>query len=202
MRYSLRFSEIEKSHLLRAWTLVSLIFAVSLSGGISGVLKPANFAITFIIALVTVGLGFMLHELMHKLVAQRYGFFAEFRADDRMLLMAVLFSFLGFVFIAPGAVYIASHMITKEKNGRISVAGPLANAAVALLFLGISFTIPINIIALAARYGFQINSWLALFNMLPIPGFDGVKVYQWNKLAFLGALALAGALVLSATFIF
>jgi Zn-dependent protease len=33
--------------------------------------------------------------------------------------------------------------------------------------------------------GFIINSWLALFNMIPFWQFDGAKVFKWNKPVYL-----------------
>ena len=107
----MRFSDIEKQHLMKAWIAVSLAFAI-----LMGNIFSAEFIIYFVISLVTVGLGFLLHEMAHKFVAQRYGCWAEFRADDRMLMFAVLSAFLGFVFAAPGAVFIHG-FVSREKNG-------------------------------------------------------------------------------------
>ena len=47
------------------------------------------------ISLVAVSTGFLMHELMHKFVAQRYGAWAEFRVFPLGLMMAILFSFFG-----------------------------------------------------------------------------------------------------------
>jgi len=41
-----------------------------------------SFIIALFISLFTLGIGFLLHELAHKFVAQRYGCFAEFRSFD------------------------------------------------------------------------------------------------------------------------
>ncbi|MDI6855821.1 MAG: site-2 protease family protein, partial [Candidatus Thermoplasmatota archaeon] len=83
----------------------------------------------FPIALLAVATGFLLHELMHKLVAQKYGCWAEYRAFPFGLVLALLMSAAGFVFAAPGAVYIMGS-ITKKENGKISLAGPLINIVI------------------------------------------------------------------------
>jgi len=68
-----------------------------------------------------------------------------------------------------------------RRNGKISVAGPLVNLALALLFLSILLIPPTGIFRIFAIYGFLINSWLALFNMIPFGNLDGAKVLRWNK---------------------
>ena len=70
--------------------------------------------------------------------------------------------------------------ISREQNGKISLAGPLTNSILALIFLIILNITQLNI----AHIGFQINAYLAVFNMLPFGAFDGAKVFRWNKTAF------------------
>jgi Zn-dependent protease len=56
-----------------------------------------------IITAVGVGTGFMLHELAHKFVAQRYGYWAEYKASPMGLIFTVVMAAMfGFVFAAPG----------------------------------------------------------------------------------------------------
>lgn len=78
------------------------------------------------ISFIAVGLGFILHELGHKVVAQRFGFFSEFRKWNYGLILGLLTVPLGFMIFAPGAVYFGSYgrMVTDEENGKISIAGP------------------------------------------------------------------------------
>ena len=33
-------------------------------------------------------------------------------------------------------------------------------------------------------YGFRINTWLGLFNLLPFAMFDGKKIFVWNKVVY------------------
>jgi len=194
----MRFSEIEIEHLLKAWIAVSLAFAILLSGG---QILSKEFGSMLIISGITVGAGFLLHEMGHKYVAQKYNCFAEFRAFNGMLILAIFMSFLGFIFLAPGAVMIQGY-VTREKNGKISVAGPLVNIGLALIFLALSsitlfLTIP-NLLADLFKYGVLINAWLAVFNMLPILNLDGKKVLKWNKTVyFLTLIAAVIILVIS-----
>ncbi|MBW3015854.1 site-2 protease family protein [Candidatus Woesearchaeota archaeon] len=188
------FSKIELRDLAKAWVAISLAFAILFTGGN---LFNLMFVLAFIASGFTVGLGFLLHELGHKVVAQRYGCITEFRSFDHMLVIAVIVAFLGFVFAAPGAVLIGGRKVSKKENGKISTAGPLMNIVLALVFLMLSFVVG-SVIGIVMYYGFMINSLLALFNMLPFPNFDGVKVYHWNKAVYFVMLVFSIILMISA----
>ena len=189
-------SEAEIKDILKAWIAISFAFGILLSSS----LFSLDFYEKFMIASLTVGIGFLLHELGHKIVAQKYGCFAEFRSFDAMLVLAVAMSFFGFVFAAPGAVMISGR-VGKTKNGLISAAGPIVNILLALVFLALFFTQTQNFIKEAAYYGFVVNSWLALFNMIPFGLFDGSKILRWNKLAYASIVVFAGILMILQNFV-
>ena len=184
-------SRTEVIDILKAWLALSLAFtfiyagASVLSGDIQRVFS-LDFIHIFVISMFTAGLGFLLHELAHKFVAQHYGCAAEFRAWDQLLYLAVgLAIFIGFIFAAPGAVMI-SGMITRKENGLISAAGPATNYVLAMLFLGLLHLLPqwANVFAT----GFSINIWLGMFNLIPFGPLDGKKVFDWNKVVWGGML--------------
>lgn len=182
-----RFTGIEIKEIAKAWLLVSIMFAIAL-GGWKGML------LILPITLATAGVGFLLHELAHKFVAQKHRCYAEFKANDQMLLLGVLLSFTGFILAAPGGVWIrgASH----NQHGQIALAGPLTNVALALFFWALTPFFPI---AAIGTLGFHINALLAVFNLIPFPPFDGHAVFQWNKIAWAISLALAGGLFIAST---
>ena len=188
-------SEREIRDLIKAWIAISIAFAMVMRR-----FADLSFFQAFIVAAVAVGAGFLLHELGHKLVAQRYGCFAEFRSFDQMLILAILMSFFGFVFVAPGAVMI-SGPVGKRRNGMISAAGPIVNIILALSFLLLFYMSLGGFLSIIAFYGFFINSWLALFNMLPFWNFDGKKVLSWNKKVYGMIVAAALGLMLLQNFI-
>jgi len=181
-------SNIEIKDLLKAWLIISLAFAIVLSGAS---IFSASFLLFFATAAIAVGSGFLFHELAHKLVAQRYGCWAEFRADMTMLILALLMSFFGFVFAAPGAVMIGGGHVDKRRNGIISISGPATNFVLAVLFLLGMLALPNIIFA----YGFIINAWLGLFNLIPFSIFDGAKIFRWNPGIWGGMLAVGIVLV-------
>lgn len=196
----MKFSHTEIQHLLRAWIVISLSFAILNSPG--GFSMTSGFAVAVAISAFTVGVGFLLHELMHKYFAQKYGCFAEFRAFDFMLLIAMVLALLKspIFFAAPGAVFIGGN-VNAARSGRISAAGPATNIVLALVFLGLKFLAnPASspVLHNIGVYGASVNAWLAVFNLLPVMGLDGTKVLFWNMRAYLGLLTLAiGVMVLT-----
>jgi Zn-dependent protease len=195
----MKFSQKEIKDLWAAGLIISLAFAILLSGGYRSILSPNTTLITtFIIAFFTAGIGFLLHELMHKFVAQKYHLWAEFKAFYNMLWLALLFSLFGFILAAPGAVLIRGQ-ITREKNGKISLAGPMTNIVLAIIFL-----IPLlllnteGLLNYFLNIGLTINSLLAAFNMIPVMPFDGAKIKDWDKSVYtITTITAIGLFVLS-----
>lgn len=183
----MRFSKKEWKDLGKAWFFISLAFAIAFSG-LTNLLSPA-FGLALLVSGVTVGLGFLLHELAHKFFAQRYGMWAEFRAWDKMLYLAVLLSFFGFIFAAPGGVMIKGH-ISKRRHGIIALAGPMMNVVLGILFIPVMLIPGLSVVGM---WGVRINALLAVFNLLPILLLDGVKVLQWNKGVYAVSLLIAGS---------
>ena len=170
--------------------------------------NPVTFlAIFFPASLLAVGTGVGLHEIMHKVVAQRYGLWAEFRYNPRGLLFAfVLAAAIGFLYGAPGATWISGN-VTREQNGRISAAGPLTNLAIATVLILVSFALYSRISSafgelLLSVYIVQaasVNAFLAGFNMIPVMPLDGAKVWAWNKAGY-AAMAVAALALIGITF--
>jgi len=190
----MRFSQREIKDLFFAWILLSIAFAVLFTGANN--LFSTVFIVFLVISALTVGIGFLLHELMHKYVAQGYGLFAEFQAFYKMIFLAIGLAFFGFIIAAPGAVMIRG-LINREKNGKISVAGPITNIVLAVIFLIPLLLLnvdPDSITRLFFSLGFRINALLALFNMIPVMPFDGAKVIEWSKPVFYTTVIIAGLL--------
>lgn len=182
----MKFSEKEIVDLLKAWLAISIAFGI--------LLGRESFFTSFLVAALTVGVGFILHELAHKYLAQRYRKAAEFRSFDFMLLLAIGMAFLGFVIAAPGAVIIRGR-VTREENGRISAAGIAASLTAAFLFLIIGLFSSEGLVSQISYYGLLINSWLAIFNLIPFGMFDGSKVFRWNRLIYF-SMVVTGLLFL------
>ncbi|MCA9397607.1 hypothetical protein KC573_02155 [candidate division WWE3 bacterium] len=177
----MRFSEEEISQLIKAWAAISLAFTLARLSNIGAGFGSMNMMLElFLVSVFTVGLAFLLHELAHKFVAQRYGCWAEFRSFDMGLLLAVLMSLTGFIFAAPGAVMISGVVSTSER-GKIAAAGPITNIILAALYWAISAFVPMTgLLGILVLQGMTINAWLSIFNLIPFWNLDGLKIVQWN----------------------
>ena len=183
------FTKQERHDLAKSWLLVSLAFTIFMTGlGLApGFLETFLFALA--VAAITVGIGFLAHELSHKWVANNYGCYAEYHANNAWLFISLLLSPFHVFLAAPGAVHISGRP-DHEQSGRISLAGPAANFILALLFFILYFLLPAGMFREAAGIGTIINSSLALFNLIPLGFFDGAKIIAWNKAWYGVALTL------------
>jgi len=176
---------------------LALAFSLAMAGGIPGIRFLTVEA--FLLSLIAVSLGFMLHELAHRAVARKYGAHAEFRMWRTGIAIALASSLFGWVFAAPGAVYIypksdvwGRPSLSRTANGIISVAGPMTNVILALAFFAADRIIPLGAVASLAV---SINVWLAFFNMLPLPPLDGSKVFAWDIRLWLACIVTLGLMV-------
>ena len=193
----------EAKHIIISVIALSFAFTILYTGGIGSALEhPSAFFLFGLLSMVTVGSGFILHEMAHKVAAIHYGAYARFTMWMQGLVLMVITSLFGFLFAAPGAVYIYSQQITKKENGIISIVGPLVNIAIAVIFLLLNLIKPIlfNFPFFGTpfsiwEFGARINIMLGLFNMIPAFPLDGSKVFMWNKFvwgAFIGITLLFG----------
>lgn len=202
----IRFSPRELGDLAIAWVALGIAFSVFIMAVIGrsvfpdpvGAIATPLFVEIFITSMLTAGIGFLLHELAHKIVAVRFGQIAAFKADFGMLALAIGAAFAGFLFAAPGAVYHRGR-ITPRENGLVSIAGPVTNLGLVAVFLGL---VPFGgIVGDVGALGVTINAFLAAFNMLPFGPLDGKKVLSWSRIAFAVVFTLSG-LTAIASFLF
>ncbi|MEM4422723.1 site-2 protease family protein [Pyrobaculum sp.] len=139
--------------------------------------------------------AFLGHELAHRQVARRLGYYAYYQAYYYLLPLAVILPlFFGFVFAAPGAVVISPYRLYGGGDPRrdeffIAASGPVANIAFALVGLLLWETSPFW------QFFAYINAWLAFFNLLPIPPLDGSKMVKTKPALWLPTIVAAGLLV-------
>jgi Zn-dependent protease len=200
-----RISRRERFDLIVAWVAIAIAFSLIFVRQ-EGSVTLNRYLILLGLSLITVGVGFVLHELAHKFTAMRFGYWAEFRKDNLMLLVAVVLAALvGVVFAAPGATIIYGAGVTREQNGKISAAGPAINLILCipfalLLLVGGSLdpaTTSRSILLMAGMVGLQVNAMIAAFNMLPVSVLDGKKVLAWNPAVFAVLIVAAFGILLA-----
>jgi Zn-dependent protease len=149
--------------------------------------------ITLIVFVAIFSASFFMHEMAHKLFAQKAGYWAEFRLTLMGAMLTLLSTILTyFKIVSPGAV-VVSGVADRQRMGKISIAGPITNVTLSLIFLSTAVLIPTysSIFLLGSAF----NSWIALFNLIPYSIFDGQKIFDWNKKAW--AFAFGASLALT-----
>jgi Zn-dependent protease len=173
--------------LLKAWGGTTLAYAILRTG--SANLLTGDFVQNLIVSAIVCGLGFVLHELAHRIVARNYGAEAHFIANNGWLILSILIAFAGFFIAAPGAVWHRG-LLDKRQGGLIALAGPATNLVLSALFFLALLAIIIlrlpapDLVLDICVIGFSLNAWLGLFNMIPAGPFDGAKVLNWSPLVF------------------
>lgn len=188
---------------------LALAFGIALSGGYHAFSTPGLLVTVFLMSIVAVSLGFVLHEIGHRFVARRFGCFAEYTMWPTGLILAVVVSFFGFVFAAPGAVMIYPKSdaggrvtLTRQKIGLISITGPAMNLSLALVFILLYMAYSdIALLTLLFSLGARINTWLAVFNLIPFGPLDGAKIFRWHKGVWLAAIVVGIGLFVAQYFI-
>jgi Zn-dependent protease len=147
-----------------------------------------------LISLLGVGLAFIGHELSHRFVARKLGFYSAYKMWPEGLVFALILAIISggrFVFAAPGAVIFSSYWILRRPTlkdiGLIGIAGTVFN--ISLMYICLYFYLTTGIVIF--NFIGSINGWLAIFNLIPFGPLDGKKVMLWNWKIWLIALILA-----------
>ncbi len=191
----------ELKNIVIADVVLIVAFSLSFSGGIAGIASSGigTFVGFLPIAALAVTLSFVLHELMHKFVAQHYGAIAGFQTSMNGLAITLFTGALGFLIGIPGATVIYASNFTKRENGIVSLAGPMTNFVVFAVFAAMLYLFnPASSSYLYATLTFTIfvSLLLAFFNMLPIYPLDGSKILAWNKPVYFAVMGAIFVLML------
>ncbi len=208
----LTFSLAEVRDLFFSTLILSFVF--SFSAVFNTYLEVfVNFFITFMF----IGVSFLIHELAHKIGAEYFGADSVYKIWPLGLLIAILVGILSngaLIFFVPGIAVFSAYPKKRFGTGRvildldedalISLSGPLASLLMVLLFKFFSPILPYNI----WQPMVIINSWIALFSLIPWTPFDGGRIFFYNWLlwgiffgiscasAFFGVVAPIGLFVL------
>jgi Zn-dependent protease len=195
-------SRTEVLHVTIAFLVLTADLIIILSG--RGLLNGGTVAGLFapiplfyvLLAVAATLTGFIAHEMAHKLVARRLGYWAEFRMWPTGLLFSILTSAAGFLFAAPGATVVdGMDPENRQGWGQTALAGPVSNLLFAVGFYAASLaTFGIDpFTSDALLFLAMINTLFATFNLLPIGPLDGAKVLRWGAGRWVTAFAVAAA---------
>ncbi|MFH1439923.1 MAG: M50 family metallopeptidase [Candidatus Woesearchaeota archaeon] len=138
----------------------------------------------FKFAIIVTAPAIIFHEFGHKFAAIVMGLYATFHAAYTWLGLGIVLKLVGapFVFFVPA--YVAhSAAALPWQSALIAFAGPAVNL---LLWLGAAYILKTSkrtkklshTTFVALELTKKINMFLFIFNMIPIPGFDGWHVFS------------------------
>jgi Zn-dependent protease len=137
----------------------------------------------FWFAVAVVAPSIILHEFGHKFVAMAFGLSAVFHAAYTWLVIGILLKLIGFgfIFFVPAYTLISSG--SPFTMAIVALAGPLVNLIIWLsAYFALKYQKKLKISRLNQHLLFlakKINMFLFIFNMLPIPGFDGFSFFSY-----------------------
>jgi Zn-dependent protease len=142
----------------------------------------------FKFAVIATAPAVLFHELSHKFLALAFGMQATFHAAYFWLGIGVVMKLISFpfIFFVPAFVSITGTG-TYLQSALVAFAGPATNG---LLWL-ISYILMKKKLVGRKYYPVvfltgRVNMFLFIFNMIPIPGFDGFAFYSDIFHAFIG----------------
>ncbi|MFP3201461.1 MAG: peptidase M50 [Sulfolobus sp.] len=153
-----------------------------------------------LIPIATATIAIVPHEIAHRQSARNYGCASRFVLSFKGFLLTLLINLIssitgiGFVVFASGytAIMCRFGLLSQDLEGKTALAGPVTNLAIALISIIVVNSVPLPPLAqIFLLELFSFNSWVAFFNLIPVPPLDGFKVFRWNRMVWLVAVAFA-----------
>jgi len=200
-RASLQLGEVPS--LIISVLVVSLVFA-----GWESIMRLDT--LTWGIVLSGVIPAFLLHELAHRYVARRYGCYAKYVLSPLGTLISLISTLIPIKVIIVGYVgiscpslyyynlYNAYRPVSQRKvNAYIALSGPLTNLVIAVLLKGLVLIPSLTtspLIYWVITSSAKVNTWLALFNLIPLTPLDGSKIFTYKPVLSIALLMISLAL--------
>jgi Zn-dependent protease len=161
-----------------SWLLLAVLVTWSLATGVfprwHGELSPVTYWLMGAAAALGLFLSFVVHEFAHSMVARRHG----------VVMRGIT------LFIFGGVAEMADETPSARAEFRVAVAGPIASALIAAVFLaaarlGDALGWPVPLLGVIFYVG-MINGALVVFNLIPAFPLDGGRIlrsalWSWRK---------------------
>lgn len=177
------YAEVDEPY---SWIIGILAVLVAMTGVQAFRLATYTSVYSYIVGGVVIGM--VVHELMHRNVARRYGMRSSYVINWLGVIITLVTAILPIKLIAPGYTRVYSHGFEEDRKGilRSVAAGPTSNIVMAIVALvagvitrALGSSTFISAFASTWLIGFSnVNSYLAFFNLLPIPPLDGYKIFR------------------------
>ena len=127
----------------------------------------------------------VLHEFGHKIVAMSFGAIATLHAPYFMYLIILGMKLIKFPILFFVGGYVTHSALPPLQSAFVSLAGPLTNLILYLIcFIAVKYELANNKYTPLLMASGKLNLFLCIFNMIPIPGFDGYNMFMGLWQAF------------------
>lgn len=170
--------------------------------------------IIFLISFIITTISYIIREYAHYSSAKKFGFKSEYKLWAPGAVIAAISSLFPFTFAVLGYVKLESkyhdHVDVNLndigpfkweiplgiRKALISYMGILSNLGIGMFFLAFPLfdilTLPFNFF----KFGAFINLSLALFNLLPVPDLDGIRVMVWRASVWVSTTLITAILLI------
>lgn len=136
--------------------------------------ETKSFAERLIFSILVAAPAIILHEFGHKFMALALGYTATFHAAYTWLAIGIVLKLISFPFLLIVPAYVSIIGASGFKAAMVAGAGPAVNGLLWLTsWLLLKFGKFSRRTEAILYYSRTINMFLFVFNLLPIPGFDG-----------------------------
>jgi GNAT superfamily N-acetyltransferase len=185
------------------WHLIGAILGVSIAWWIQALIGGAPLLL-FPLFFAVISFSILSHELSQRLVCQKLGLEATFKAWGSGILVNWVFAIIGGFFPAYGSTYVKQidwYYNPKDRTAIIFAVGPIVSLILAWIFFGAYILASETLIISSARVGYLWNLFSVIFNLLPVQaagGFvwDGKKILNWNRIVWVLLCAATIILIL------
>ena len=159
---------------------------------------PLN-PIAFGISLLTATTAIVPHELAHRQSARNYGCNSRFVLSFKGFLATLIINLISGIFNIGILVFVAGYtaimcrfgLLDRDIEGKTAFAGPATNLVIAVISLFLYHLIRLHLLSFILAEIAAFNSYVAFFNLIPIPPLDGFKIIRWNRSVWIVAIAFA-----------
>ncbi|MFT4250179.1 MAG: hypothetical protein ACMXYD_02350 [Candidatus Woesearchaeota archaeon] len=146
-------------------------------------------------SLLAITISVLARQAAQKYFAHKHNKQVTFQINTLTALLSIPVAFIGVLLAAPGKTII-SGFVSRKEQGIIAAIGPITSLAIALITLTIFFT-GINTALIASFV--LLNSYYALFTLLPLWEFDGEKIFTYNKTIYAALITTSAVLAFIAS---
>ncbi len=181
----IKFTKEEIRNLLISIIVISTLFTINMTQKIGW--TNTEIINILIITLILFSISFIAKIYSQKYLARKYHYHIEYKIWGYGIIFAIVTMLLNIFIITPGYFKygLYDRIATEEEKAKIAIIGPAANMILAVIFLIaliiLKSTLTTSaIIKLAMLIGFYINTYMAVFNLIPFMALDGIKIVEYD----------------------